>query len=212
MEILVIILLAVIAYMLWRIYRQRENEKIEIADKEADKEFEIEREQERKERFKDYPHLLGKLEGNWLDVFALDAENKLPLLKLAFMLMLPESVKMDLSEGSMKYDNLWGLTEELLEHLEKFHEGSVIEHEIAVCTYWQICATAVGELIKENPEIEGKKLEVEPYTNIKKIVDLFPKKSNHPAKEISFVDEKGVFPRKSKGSVYISGKMKAQGL
>jgi hypothetical protein len=208
MEILIVIFLAVIAYFLWRIYRQREDERAEIASEK----YQAELEQKRKERFKDYPHLYGKLEGNWLDVFASQAENGLPLLKLAFLLMLQTSTKIDYSEGSHKWDMLWYLSEELLEHLEKFHEGSIVEHEIAVITYWQIAAEAVGKLIKENPEIEGRKFEVEPYTNINKITLLFPKKANHPDKEISFSDEKGLFPRESKGSAYTRGKMKALGL
>jgi hypothetical protein len=207
---LLYILLAIIAYILWRIYRQREDERQEIADEK----YEVEREQKRKEKFKDYPHLYGKLEGNWLDVFAMHAENKTPLLNLAFMLYLQESTKIDYSEGAHKWDLLWDLTEELLEDLEKYHEGSTAEHLIAVCTYWQIASEAMGELIETSPnkeirsgrttsEIEGEKLEVEPYTNIKKIISLFPKKSNHPSKELSFVDEKGSFPRESKGSKLI---------
>ncbi len=208
MSIIVVILLAIIAYILWRIYRQKEEEKEAVANEKSEAEWE----QERKERFKDYPHLYGKLEGNWLDVFAMQAEKGLPLLKIAFFLMLHESTKIDYSEGSLKWDTLWNSTEELLEHLEKFHEGSVVEHEIAVTTYWQIAAGAVGELIKENPAIEGSKLEVEPYTNIEKIAALFPKKANHPPKEITFFDEKGGFPRESKSSPHIRAKMKALGL
>jgi hypothetical protein len=128
------------------------------------------------------------------------------------LLYLQESTKIDLSEGSFKWDTLWDLTEELLEHLEKFHEGSVIEHEIAVATYWMVAAEAVSELVKDNPEIEGSKLETEPYTHIMKIAALFPKKANHPSTEISFYDEKGVFPRESNGSAYIQEKLKAFGL
>ena len=219
MDILVVILLIVIAYILWRIYRQREDEKAEIASEK----HQAEREAQRKGRFKDYPHLYGQLEGNWLDVFAGQAENGTPLLKLCFMLMLAESVKIDYSEGSHKWDMLWYLSEELLEHLEKFHEGSIIEHEIAVATYWQIAATEIGKLIEESPEkeignkgrahapIKGKKLETEPYTNLTKIASLFPKKTDHPSQEISFSDEKG-FPRESKGSAYIHEKLKALGL
>jgi len=210
MPTLVVILLAIIAYILWRIYRQKEEEKEQIADGK----YEAERELKRKEKFKDYPHLYGNLEGNWLDVFAMHAENNTPLLNLAFMLYLQESTKIDFSEGAQKWDTLWDLTEELLEDLEKYHEGSTIEHQIAACTYWQITSEAMGKLIDESPnkeirsgratsEIEGEKLEVEPYTNIKKIMSLFPKKSNHPAKELLFVDEKGSFPRESKGSKLI---------
>jgi hypothetical protein len=209
--ILLYILLAVIAYILWRIYRQKEDEKEAIYSEKLN----AEHEQARKERFKDYPHLYGKLEGNWLDVFAHHAENNLPLLNLAFMLYLEESTKIDFSEGARKWDTLWDLTEEMLEDLEKHHEGTTTEHLIAVCTYWQITAEAMGKLIEESPEktktpkgrdsapIEGKKLEVKPFTDIKNILSLFPKKTNHPDKELLFTDEKGNFPRESKGSKLI---------
>ncbi len=200
--------MAVIAYFLWKIYNQREQEKNEAKVQAFTEGRKLEKEALREK----YPHLVGKLEGNWLDVFANLAERGTPLLKMAWMLMLKPSTKMDLSEGSMKWDELWELSEELLEHLEKYHEGSTIEHEIAVVTYWQIAAEAADELIKENPEIEGGKLEVEPYTNLSKIVSLFPQKGKHPAKEISFVDEKGSFPRKSKGSTVIREKLRSQGV
>ena len=214
------ILLAIIAFILWKIYRQKENEKDEIYNEKLD----AEHEQARKEKFKGYPHLYGKLDGNWLEVFALHAKNPGHLLKMAFYLMLGESTKIDYSEGSMKWDSLWDASKELLEHLEKYHEGSITEHEIAICTYWQISAEAIGELIKESPEktisesgresapVEGKKLEVEPYTNIEKITSLFPKKANHPAKEISFFNADGSFPRESKGSALIDEKISALGL
>ncbi len=208
MNTLAVILLAIIAFILWRIYRQREDEKNEIANEKLD----VEWEQKRKEKFRDYPHLYEKLEGNWLEVFAHHSESGIPLLKIAFLLMLGESTKIDYSEGSMKWDSLWDCTKELLEHLEKFHKGSVVEHEIAVCTYWQIAAEAMGVLVKENSEIEGNKLEVEPYTNINKISSLFPKKDNHSANEISFFCENGSFPRESKGSTSIDEKMTTLGL
>lgn len=220
MQTTVVILLAVIVYFLWKIYRQREVEKEEIVNEKLDVKFE----QGQKEKFKDYPHLYGKLEGSWLDVFASQFEKGLPLLKVAFLLMIQESTKIDFSEGSLKYDMLWPVSEELLEHLEKFHEGSIAEHEIAVTTYWQIAATKVGELIKNKPnteslssgahtaEIEGKEIETEPFTNIDKIASLFPKKANHPAKEITFFDEKGSFPRESKGSAIIKEKLSKLGL
>ena len=208
---LLYILLAIIAYILWRIYRQKEDEKEQIVNEKLDAEYEA----KEKERFKDYPHLYGKLEDNWLEVFAHHAENNLPLLNLAFMLYLQESTKIDFSEGAQKWDTLWDLTEEILEDLEKYHEGTTTEHLIAVCTYWQITSEAMGELIKESPEktktpkgndsapIEGKKLEVKPFTDIKNILSLFPRKANHPAKELLFTDEKGNFPRESKGSKLI---------
>jgi hypothetical protein len=202
------ILLAVIAYFLYRIYRQKEDEREEIANEK----FENEWEENKKERFKEYPHLYGKLEGNWLDVFAHHAENGLPMLNLAFTLYLQGSTKIDFSEGSQGWDNLWDLTEELLEDLEKYHDGTTTEHLIAVCTYWQIAAEEMSELIEKEPntkslssdthtaEISGDKLRKKPFTDIQNIPLLFPKKDNHPDKEITFVDEKGNFPRGSKGS------------
>ena len=213
--IILYILLAVIAYYIYRIYRQKEDEKQAIADEK----FDIEWEAKKKEKYKNYPHLWGKLEGNWLEVFAGHAEiGDFPLrklLNLAFMLYLQESTKIDYSDGSQKWDNLWDLTEELLEDLEKHHEGTTTEHLIAVCTYWQIAAERMGELVKENPntgslssgahtsEVAGEKLEMPPFTDIKNILSLFPKKANHPAKELIFTDEKGNFPRESHGSEMI---------
>jgi hypothetical protein len=220
MNTFIVIILIVIAYLLWRIYRQKEDEKETIADEK----FEVEWGQKQKEKFKDYPNLYGKLEGSWLEVFARQYERGIPLLKVMFFLMIGESTKIDYSEGSMKYDSLWDVTKELLEHLEKYHEGSITEHEIAVCTYWQIAATKMGELIKENPNtgslssgahtspIAGEKLEVAPFTDIEKIASLFPKKANHPAQEISFFNKDGSFPRESKGSPLIDEKIKALGL
>ena len=215
------ILLAIIAFILWKIYRQKEDEKQAITDEKHDAEWEA----RKKEEFKDYPHLYGKLEGNWLEVFALHAKNPGHLMKMMFYLMLGESTKIDYSEGSMKYDGLWDCSKELLEHLEKYHEGTVTEHEIALCTYWQIAATEVGEILKKKPntkslsspdthtaEIEGKEIEAEPFTNINKITSLFPKKAKHPAKEITFFNADGSFPRESKGSALIDEKISALGL
>jgi hypothetical protein len=51
-----------------------------------------------------------------------------------------------------------------------------------------------------------------PFTYIQKIASWFPKKVNHPAKEISFTDERGSFPRNSDGSKYIQDKLHALGL
>src|SRR3989338_7060508 len=128
---LLYILLVVIAYILWRIYRQKEDEKEAIANEKFDAEWEA----KKKEEFKNYPHLYDKLEGNWLEVFTLHAKHPGHLLKMAFFLMLGVSTKIDYSEGSMKWDSLWDSSKELLEHLENYHEGSITEHEIALCTY-----------------------------------------------------------------------------
>ncbi len=215
------IILIIIAFILYKIYRQKQN----VIDQEASDKFDAEWEAKKKEECKDYPHLYGKLEGNWLEVFALHAKNPGHLLKLMFYLMLGESTKIDYSEGSLKYDNLWDCSKELLEHLEKYHEGTTAEHEIALCTYWQIAATEVGDLLKKKPntkslsstdahtaELEGKEIETEPFTNIEKIASLFPKKANHPTKEVTFFNADGSFPRESKGSAIIDKKMSDLGL
>ncbi len=216
------IILAIIAYYIYRIYRQKEDEKEAVADEKFDAEWE----QKRKEKFKDYPHLIDKIDDSWIEVFSRQSniDGKDYLLKAMFYLMLGESTKIDYSEGSVKYDSLWDVTKELLEHLEKFHEGSVVEHEIALATYWQLAATKMGELVKENPntgslksgahtsEVAGEKVEAEPFTDIEKIASWFPKKANHPAHEITFFNKDGSFPRESKGSALISEKMSALGL
>lgn len=220
--ILLYILLAVIAYILWRIYRQKENEKDAIYNEKLD----AEHEQARKEKFKDYPHLFEKIDDSWIEVFSRQSniDGKDYLLKSMFYLMLGESTKIDYSEGSVKYDSLFDATKELLEHLEKFHEGSVVEHEIALATYWQLAATKMGELVKENPNtgslksgahtsgVAGEKVEAEPFTDIEKIASWFPKKANHPAHEITFFNKDGSFPRESKDSTLIDEKIKALGL
>ena len=51
------ILLAIIAYYIYRIYRQKEDEKDAIYNEKLD----AEHEQARKEKFKDYPHLIDKI-------------------------------------------------------------------------------------------------------------------------------------------------------
>jgi hypothetical protein len=217
---LIVILLAIIAYILWRIYRQKEDEKEAIADSKNEAEWEA----QKKEKYKDYPHIYGKLKGNWLEVFADMAEKGIPQLKMQFMLMVQESVKIDYSEGSVKYDSLWDASKELLEHLEKYHEGTTLEHEIALTAYWQEAATAMGELVKENPntgslksgahtsEVAGEKVETAPFTDIENIAAIFPKKHNHPDKEITFFNADGSFPRKSEGSTLIDEKIKALGI
>ncbi len=212
------ILLAIIAYFIYRIYRQKEDEKDAIANEKSDAEYE----QKRKEKFKDYPHLFEKIDDSWIQVFTRYGKDY--LLKSMFFLMVGESTKIDYSEGSVKYDSLWDATKELLEHLEKFHEGSVVEHEIALATYWQLATTRMGELIKEKPNtgslsagahtspIEGKELEKAPFTDIENIASLFPKKANHPANEITFFNKDGSFPRESKGSALIDEKIKVLGI
>ena len=220
--IILYIILAIIAYYIYRIYRQKEDEKDAIYNEKLD----AEHEQARKEKFKDYPHLFGNIDDSWIQVFSQQSniDGKDYLLKSMFYLMVHESCRIDYSEGSTKYDSLWNATKELLEHLEKFHEGSVVEHEIALATYWQLAATKMGELIKEKPNtgslsgdahtspIEGEEIEKEPFTDIEKIASWFPKKANHPAHEITLFDKDGSFPRESKGSEIIDKKIEALGV
>ncbi len=220
--IILYIILAIIAYYIYRIYRQKEDEKDAIYNEKLD----VEHEQARKEKFKNYPHLFEKIDDSWIQVFAGQGniDGKDYLLKSMFYLMLGESTKIDYSEGSVKYDSLFDATKELLEHLEKYHEGSVLEHEIALATYWQLAATRMGELIKEKPNtgslsgdahtspIEGEEIEKEPFTDLEKIVSWFPKKANHPAHEITFFNKDGSFPRESKGSALIDEKMSTLGI
>jgi hypothetical protein len=217
---IIYILLAIIAYFLYRIYRQKEDEKEAVANEKSDAEYE----QRRKEKFKDYPHIFNKVDDNWIQVFAHHGETPGHLLKMMFYLMLGESTRIDYSEGSVKWDTLWDCSNELLEHLEKYHEGSSTEHEIAICAYWQVAAEEMGKLIEENPntgslssgkhtsEVAGAKLEASPFTDINKIAGWFPKKANHPAHEISFFNKDGSFPRKSTGSNHIDERMRAIGL
>lgn len=216
------IILTIIAFILWKIYRQKEDEKDAIYNEKLD----AEHEQARKEKFKDYPHIFEKIDDSWIQVFSQQSniDGKDYLLKSMFYLMVHESCRIDYSEGSTKYDSLWDATKELLEHLEKFHEGSVVEHEIALATYWQFAATKMGELIEEKPntgslssgahtaEIEGEELEKAPFTDIENIISWFPKKTNHPAHEITFFNKDGSFPRESKGSALIDEKISALGI
>jgi len=211
METIGIILLAVIAYFLWKIYNQREEEKRQIAD---DK-FEVDWEAKKKEEFKDFPHLIGKVDYTWLEIFGrqyVEIEKNhpgrwqnggSPHLNAAFMMYLKESnnTERNIIEVDHLFDSLWDLTEELLEHLEKFHEGTKYEYEIAIITFWQLAET---ESFKgENFETIKKMFQSAPFTDIEKITSWFPKKDNHPDKELEFRDDEGIFPRESKGSKII---------
>ena len=200
-----VILLALIVYFLWRNYSKRKKENRNILTQE----YSGQNESELRETF---PHLVGNIENEWIQTFASNNERGISILKLAWLTYVGESTKIDFSEGSFAWDNLWNLTEELLEHLEQFHEGTSIEHEIAIAHYWQVAAEAVGNLIVENPAIEGSKMEIEPFTNISNILSFFPKKDNHPDNELSFYNENGTFPRESEGASYINNKLEELGL
>lgn len=199
---LLYILLAVIAYILWRIYRQKEDEKQVIADEKFDAKWEG----KKKEEFKDYPHLLGKIDYTWLELFGkVYVEKNLPFINAAFLIYLKEAnnTKLDIMEVDHLFDSLWDLTEELLEHLEKYHESTKYEYEIAIMTFWQLAAQEAESFIGKDFETIQKMFQSAPFTDIEKITSWFPKKDNHPGKELSFRDEKGNFPRESKGSKMI---------
>ena len=210
MQTLGIILLAVIAYFLWKIYNQREQEKHEEKAQQVFGEYEG----EKQEVHEKYPHLVENVYHGHLMAFANVAKRGVPVWKGAWMTYVHESTKIDLSPGSFDWDNLWDLGEELLEHLDKYHEGSPAEHELAVCIYWQVAAEAVGELTSKEKHtfIKEKTFDAPPYTNIEEIVSWFPKNAKHPTKEISFRDGEAQFPRKSKGSPIMREKLKSLGL
>ena len=196
---LITILLAVIAYILWRIYRQREDERESIADEK----FEAEWEEKKKEEFKDYPHLIGKIDYSWLELFGrLYINHEGSHLNQAFMMYLREAnnTKLDMFEVDELFNCLWDLTEELIEHLEKYHESTKFENEIAIITYWQNLPNGEEVFVGKDIEAIKKMFQSSPFTDIEKIPMWFPRKDNHPNKELSFRDENGNFPRESKGS------------
>jgi hypothetical protein len=194
MDLILVILLATIAYFLWRIYSQRNEERIKTLTQE-------DAENRDSELAKKFPHLVGNIESNWIQVFESNSESGISILKLSWLSYEGESTKIDFSDGSFAWDNLWNLSEELLEHLEQFHEGSNLEHEIAISYYWQLAAEAMGDLVAENPVIEGSKMEVEPFTNISKILSFFPKKDNDklPINVMRIIVIKISIPGTSKG-------------
>lgn len=211
--IILYILLAIIAYYLYQIYRQKENEKQVIADQKFDTDWEA----KKKEEFKDYPHLIGKIDYTWLELFGrlyveTDKNNPgrwqnggSPHLNAAFMIYLKEAnnTKLDIMEVDQLFDSLWDLTEELVEHLEKYHESTKYEYEIAIITFWQLVAEEAESFIGKDFEEIKKIFQSAPFTDIEKITSWFPKRDNHPDKEISFRDENGNFPKESKGSEII---------
>ena len=210
---LVYILLAIIAYILWRIYQQKEEEKEQIANEKFDAEWEV----KKKEEFKDYPHLIGKVDYTWLELFGrLYVETDKnhpgrwqnggsPHLNAAFMMYLKEAnnTKLDIIEVDHLFDSLWDLTEEFIEHLEKYHESTKYEYEIAIISFWQLVAQEAESFMGKDFEVIKKMFQSTPFTDIEKIASWFPKKDNHPDKEILFRDENGNFPRESKGSKLI---------
>ena len=208
---LIVILLAVIAYILWRIFRQKEDEKAAVAQEKFDAEWE----QKKKDEFKGYPHLFGKIDFGYLKLFGeMYVEKGLPHLKAAWYIYAREAnnTKQDVIEADQLWHGLWDVTEELLEHLEKYHESSKYEFEIAILNYWQVVSLQADSLIGMDAETIKKTFQSAPFTDILEIPSWFPKKSNHPDHELSFRGEGGLFPRESKGSALVQEKLKALGL
>lgn len=211
--IILYILLAIIAYYLYRIYRQKEDEKQTIADEKFDAEWEA----KKKEEFKDFPNLIGKVDYTWLELFGrlyVETNKKhpgrwqnggSPHLNAAFTMYLRESnnTERDMIEVDHLFDSLWDLTEELYEHLEKYHESTKWEFEIAIISFWQIVAQEAESFKGKDFETIKKMFQSTPFTDIENIASWFPKKDNHPAKELSFRDKEGNFPRESEGSKII---------
>lgn len=198
---IVYILLAIIAYFLYRIYRQKEDEREAIADEKFEAEWEAKKEDE----FKDFPHLIGKVDYTWLKLFGkLYVEKGISHINATYLIYLKEAnnTKLDM-EVDMLFDSVWNLTEELLEHLEKYHEGTKYEYEIAIITYWQLIAQEADSFVGKNIEEIRKAFHSAPFTDIEKIPSWFPKKDNYPNKEFSFRDKNGDFLRKSEGSKII---------
>ncbi len=207
---LLYILLAIIAYYIYRIYRQKEDEREAVADEKFDAEWEA----KKKEEFKDFPHLIGKVDYTWLELFGrlyVETEKNhpgrwqnggSPHLNAAFMMYLRESnnTERDIIEVDHLFDSLWDLTEELFEHLEKYHESTKYENEIAIITFWQLAVQETESFKGKDFETIKKIFQSAPFTDIEKIPLWFPKKDNHPAKELSFRDKEGNFPRESEGS------------
>lgn len=210
MGTIVVILLAVIAYILWKIYRQKQNE----IDRVADEKFDAEWEAKKKEEFKEFPHLIGNVDYTWLEIFGKRfVKDNLPHMKAMFLIYLKEAnnTKLDM-EVDMLFSSVWDLTEELLEHLEKYHQSAKYEYEIALLTYWQLIAQEADSFVGQDMETIRNAFNSAPFTDLQKIASWFPKKPNHPSKELSFIDENGVFPRQSEGSEVIHERIKALGI
>jgi hypothetical protein len=168
--------------------------------------FNAEWEQIRKEEFKNYPHLIGKVDYAWLELFGkVFVEKDMSHINAAFLIYAKEAnnTKLDIIEVDHLFDSLWDLSEELLEHLEKYHESTKYEYEIAILAFWQIAAQGADSFVGKDIETITKMFQSAPFTDIEKIPSWFPKKDNHPVKELSFRGENANFPRKSEGSKLI---------
>ena len=165
-----------------------------------------------------YPHLVGKIENSWLELFGkkyLEMSVSHPHLRAAqnIYLKADNNTKQDVEVDFLLCD-LWDLTNVLLEHLEKYHESNEYEYEIAIVNYWQKVATEAESFDGENnQEVIRRKFQTPPYIDLQEIVTWFPRKKNHPKSEIkfnfSYVNKKaGPLPRKTKFPDFIEKKLK----
>lgn len=215
METAIVILLAVIAYILWKSLKLKEQEREEHLAAEWDREQKNKAEATRQK----YPYITGKANPNWIELFGerINDSSRERLLKMAWLLYMGELKNVphegELIVSEIDYDNLWCLTEELYEHLEKYHQGNKIEKMIALAAYWQEAATKVGEIFEINPKFTNTEFDKPPFTDLEKIVHWFPKNTDHPVEEFSCRESKtGKFPRGSSGSEYTHEEMKRQGV
>ena len=121
-----------------------------------------------------YPHLVGKIENSWLGVFG-EAYLKMsvshPHLRAAqnIYIKADNNTKQD-NEVDFLLCDLWDHTNELLEHLEKYHESNKYEFEIAVVNYWQQVANEAESFDGENnQEVIRRKFQNPPYTDLQEI-------------------------------------------
>ncbi len=181
------------------------------------KAYDEEKKKEFREKYQEkYPHLVGKIENNWLELFGgMYVEKGLPHLRAAqnIYLKADNNTKQD-NEVDFLLCDLWDLTNILLEHLEKYHESNEYEYEIAVVHYWQQVATEAESFDGENnQEVIQRKFQNPPYTDLQEIISWFPRKKNHPKSEIkfnfSYVNKKpGPLPRKNEFPDYIQKELK----
>jgi len=211
METIIVILLAIIAYILWRIFRQKEDEKGVIADEKFDAEWEAKKKEEFKEKFKDYIHLIGNIDDSYLEIYSHRKELNLKQAWMSYS-YIANDTKPGIDEADFLFHSLWDLSEELLEHLEKYHKSSKYEYEVAINNYWRIIGEQADSLVGKDIDTIKKMFQSSPFTDIQKIASWFPKKDNHSDKELSFEDEKGNFPRESKGSALIQSRLTELGL
>ncbi len=215
--ILIAIVIFIVGFLIFQAIEKNnalKQKELEETSNKAYREDQKEEEKEFREKYqKKYPHLVGNMEDSTLITLSslgVNLKKGSSFLQGACNMYLRACVQQDHNADFM-FGDLWDLTEELLEHLEKYHEVSNQEHEMAIFNYWGMLESE-ADLLRglTDPKVIREKFQSPSFTNLQEIVSWFPKKKLHPKSEISFVDEKtGLFPRKSKGSDFIEKKLKA---